>query len=151
MEGNFSNCKEKKRERDELSRGGRTSSRRALCRRGGKGEFSSPPPGVGWRDLRWVLPRLGGLFRVQRGRWGGVPSIGGTASGMMLQATVEVPIAWARGNENELLGLEGTDQFVRFANRTVGSNSSISIRLLPDPIGPTGPTDPVRFLKPWWK
>ena len=86
---------------------------------------------------------------MRRGRWGGVPSIGGTASGMMLQATVEVPIAWARGKENELLGLEGTDQFVRFANRTVGSNSSISIRLLPDPIGPTGPTDPVRFLKPW--
>ena len=46
---------------------------------------------------------------MRRGRWGGVPNAGGAVGGMMLQATVEVPIAWARGKENELLGMEGTD------------------------------------------
>ena len=68
---------------------------------------------------------------------------GGTIVGRTtLQVVVGVPIAWKRGKENELLGLEGTGQLVRFvwfADRTAGSNNSILVRLLPGPIGRIGP------------
>ena len=130
----------------------------------GEEEYSLPS-GVGWQDLRWVLLRLEG-FSTRNGR-GGVgftaPRVlptddapsdsGGTVIGRTtLQVTVGVPIAWWRGKENELLGSEGTGRFVY---RIASSNSSIPVRWLPSPIGwtgpepwPTGPTGPVRFLKP---
>ena len=95
MEGNFSNRAEE-RERGELSRGGGNFRWEGslLSRRDG-GVLQSAA-GVGWRDLRWVLSRLGGLFSVRQGRWGGVPSAGGAAGGMMLQATAEVPLPAGR-------------------------------------------------------
>ena len=97
---------------------------------------------------------------------GGVPSAGGAASGMMLQATVEVPLSagqrsrwqcWyqshgerGKGKENDMLGSKGIDQFVRFVSRTAGSNGSIPVRLLPGPISRTGPESwPIDGLTSW--
>ena len=91
---------------------GGTSNERALCRRGGRGKFSSSPSTVGWQGFTSgglatricdVLgARLGGGARCCQGgegflahggeRWGRVPSAGGAAGGMMLQTTVEVPL-----------------------------------------------------------
>ena len=66
-----------------------------LCRRG-----------VGDRNLGILGARLGSGVRCYRGwegfsargggRWSGVPSVGGAADGMMLQATMEVSLTVGR-------------------------------------------------------
>ena len=58
--------------------------------------------------------------------------------GMTLQVTAEILTTQGGGKENELLGVKGTDQFVRFTGRTASLSGPIPVQLLFDPIGRIG-------------
>ena len=148
MEGNFSNCKGEKRERDELSRGGGNFQWEGSLLSWGRGEFSNPPPR--WGDGICIRCCRGweGFSACDGGGGAGFPASGvlltddapGYSGGTVahqttLQVTVGVPVTWEKGKENEMLGLKGTDRFVRFVGLTTGSNGSILVQWLPSPIG----------------